>query len=268
MQNVYDTVIFDLDGTLLNTLEDLKNSVNHALSAFGYPTRTLEDIRLAVGNGARTLLSRSVPESVDENGLEQVYSCFRAHYGAHCNDLTAPYDGILPMLDTLKSRGFQLAIVSNKPDAAVKKLCSLYFSEWVSVSIGERENVRRKPSPDSVYAALRELAGSGSSHPAAPCADPASAVRADLDSGVRADLDSGVRADNGICSDKPSHRTALYVGDSDVDIATAAAADMDCVSVAWGFRDEAFLREHGACRIIHSPSELPEMLGFPLFGGK
>lgn len=223
MTNTYDTVVFDLDGTLLNTLEDLKNSVNHALSSFDYPARTLEEIRLAVGNGARTLLRRSVPASVDEKRLEQVYSCFRAHYGAHCNDLTAPYDGILPMLDTLKNRGFRLAIVSNKPDAAVKKLCSLYFSEWVSAAIGERENVRRKPSPDSVYAALRYLAG----------------------------------------SDMPSPRSALYVGDSDVDIATAAAAGMDCVSVAWGFRDEAFLRGHGASRIIHTPSELPELLGFP-----
>lgn len=157
MQNKYGTIVFDLDGTLLNTLEDLKNSVNYALSAMDYPTRTLEETRLAVGNGARTLLRRSIPASADEAALEQAFAHFRSHYAAHCNDLTAPYDGILPMLDTLKNRGFRLAIVSNKPDAAVKKLCSLYFSEWVSVAIGERENVRRKPAPDSVYAALREL---------------------------------------------------------------------------------------------------------------
>ncbi|MCM1537286.1 MAG: HAD family hydrolase [bacterium] len=228
MPNTYDTIVFDLDGTLLNTLEDLKNSVNHALSAFGCPARTLEEIRLAVGNGARTLLRRSVPASVDENKLEQIHSCFRAHYAEHCNDLTAPYDGILPMLDTLKNRGFRLAIVSNKPDTAVKKLCSLYFSKWISVSVGERENVRRKPAPDSVYAALRELAD----------------------------------AESTSCG-TPSPRTALYVGDSDVDIATAAAADMDCVSVAWGFRDEAFLRAHGASRIIHTPAELSELLPVP-----
>lgn len=229
MQNKYDTVIFDLDGTLLNTLEDLKNSVNYALSTMGYPTRTLEEIRLAVGNGARTLLRRSIPASADEAALEQAFAHFRAHYEEHCNDLTAPYDGILPMLDTLKNRGFRLAIVSNKPDAAVKKLCSLYFSDWVSVAIGERENVRRKPAPDSVYAALRELSGSDST----PNTTPGTGFS-----------------------------SALYVGDSDVDIATAAAAGMDCVSVAWGFRDEAFLRAHGASRIIHTPSELPALLGF------
>lgn len=231
MQNTYDTVIFDLDGTLLNTLEDLKNSVNYALSAMGFPTRTLEEIRLAVGNGARTLLRRSVPESVDDAGVEQTFSLFRAHYGEHCNDCTAPYDGILPMLDTLKNRGFRLAIVSNKPDAAVKALCSLYFSKWICVAIGERENVRRKPAPDSVYAALRALSGSDSTPDTA--------------------------SDTGFSS-------ALYVGDSDVDIATAAAAGMDCASVAWGFRDEAFLRAHGASRIIHTPSELPKLLGSPL----
>ena len=230
MQNRYDTIVFDLDGTLLNTLEDLKNSVNYALSAMDYPTRTLEEIRLAVGNGARTLLRRSIPASADEAALEQTFAHFRAHYGAHCNDFTAPYDGIVSMLDTLKNRGFRLAIVSNKPDAAVKKLCSLYFSEWVAVAIGERENVRRKPAPDSVYAALHELSGSDST--------PDSA------------------SDTGFSS-------ALYVGDSDVDIATAAAAGMDCVSVAWGFRDEAFLRAHGASRVIHTPPELPALLGFP-----
>lgn len=230
MQNRYDTIVFDLDGTLLNTLEDLKNSVNYALSVMKYSTRTLEEIRLAVGNGARTLLRRSIPASADEAALEQAFAHFRAHYEAHCNDFTAPYDGILPMLDTLKSRGFRLAIVSNKPDAAVKKLCSLYFSEWVSVAIGERENVRRKPAPDSVYAALHELSGSDST----------------------SDTASGT-----------GFSSALYVGDSDVDIATAAAAGMNCVSVAWGFRDEAFLRAHGASRVIHTPSELPVLLDFP-----
>ena len=255
MLNTYDTIIFDLDGTLLNTLEDLKNSVNHALSAMGYPTRTLEEVRLAVGNGARTLLRRSIPASADETALEQTLAHFRAHYEAHCNDCTAPYDGVLPMLDTLKSRGFQLAIVSNKPDAAVKTLCSLYFSKWVSAAIGERENVRRKPAPDSVYAALRELAHSK------PASDSAG------DTAQRADIASADHCQSAH-SDIPSLQSALYVGDSDVDIATAAAAGMDCVSVAWGFRDETFLQEHGASRVIHTPSELPALLGFPPSRGK
>lgn len=234
MQPVYDTIIFDLDGTLLNTLEDLKNSVNHALSVMGFPTRTLEEVRLAVGNGARTLIRRVTPEPTPDTVIEETLSHFRAHYGTHCNDCTAPYDGILPMLDALKNRGFQLAVVSNKPDAAVKTLCSLYFSKWIPVAIGERENVRRKPAPDSVYTALRELEASS--------ADPVSCGH--------------VSTCGSIPADPFPIRRALYVGDSDVDIATAAAAGMDCASVTWGFRDEAFLRTHGASRIIHTPSEL------------
>ncbi len=243
MPHTYDTIIFDLDGTLLNTLEDLKNSLNHALSVMGFPIRTLEEVRLAVGNGARMLIRRSVPESVNDTVshgaadavIEETLSHVRAYYEKHCNDCTAPYDGIFPMLQELKNRGFRLAVVSNKPDAAVKTLCSLYFSNWISVAIGEREGVRRKPAPDSVYTALREL--DASSAGSISCGDiPTS------------DISS---------TDPLFIRRALYVGDSDVDIATAAAADMDCISVTWGFRDEAFLRAHGASRIIHAPSELP-----------
>lgn len=251
MSHAYDTVIFDLDGTLLNTLEDLKNSLNHALSVMGFPTRTLEEVRLAVGNGARMLIRRSVPESVGSSAagdavIEEALSHFRSYYEKHCNDCTAPYDGILPMLQELKNRGFRLAVVSNKPDAAVKTLCSLYFSNWISVAIGEREGVRRKPAPDSVYTALRELNAS-SSDGSVSCEDiPVSDRPA-----------CGIPTS---CISSPNSlflRRALYVGDSDVDIATAAAADMDCISVTWGFRDEAFLRAHGASRIIHAPSELP-----------
>lgn len=246
MSHAYDTVIFDLDGTLLNTLEDLKNSLNHALSVMGFPTRTLEEVRLAVGNGARMLIRRSVPESVGSSAagdavIEEALSHFRSYYEKHCNDCTAPYDGILPMLQELKNRGFRLAVVSNKPDAAVKTLCSLYFSNWIPVAIGEREGVRRKPAPDSVYTALRELNASGF----VSCGDiPASGS-------PESDISS---------TDPLFLRRALYVGDSDVDIATAAAADMDCISVTWGFRDEAFLRAHGASRIIHAPSELPAQI--------
>lgn len=250
MQPVYDTIIFDLDGTLLNTLEDLKNSVNHALSVMGFPTRTLEEVRLAVGNGARTLIRRVVPESAGDTVIEETLSHFRTHYEAHCNDCTAPYDGILPMLDALKSRGLRLAVVSNKPDAAVKTLCSLYFSKWIPVAIGERENVRRKPAPDSVHAALRELNAS--------TASPVPCVGGSTNSGSASDgctSESGAPTSGGP-ADPPSVCRALYVGDSDVDIATAAAAGMDCVSVTWGFRSEAFLREHGASRIIHAPKEL------------
>ena len=147
------------------------------------------------------------------------------------------------MLDALKSRGLRLAVVSNKPDAAVKTLCSLYFSKWIPVAIGERENVRRKPAPDSVHAALREL--NASTAGPVPCVG-----------GSTCGAPTSGAPTSGAPADPLSVCRALYVGDSDVDIATAAAAGMDCVSVTWGFRSEAFLHEHGASRIIHAPSEL------------
>ena len=137
----YNTVIFDLDGTLLNTLEDLGDSVNHALKSFGYPERTYEEVRRFVGNGIKELMFKAVPKGTDEETAHK----------------TAPYDGIIELLETLKSNGFKLGIVSNKYDFGVKNLNKYYFKDLIPVAIGEREGVRRKPAPDTVLTAMKEL---------------------------------------------------------------------------------------------------------------
>ena len=158
-----DTVIFDLDGTLLDTLEDLTDSVNHAMEKFGFPVHTIEEIRTFVGNGAPKLLERSIPDGVANPDYEAALTAFKAHYAEHCEDKTGPYAGVPEMLAGLKEQGYHLAVVSNKFDGAVKKLCKKYFGEFISVSIGESEEVKRKPAPDTVYRALREL-GCDASH--------------------------------------------------------------------------------------------------------
>lgn len=156
MNGKITTVIFDLDGTLLDTLEDLKTSVNYALAACGMPLRTLNEIRQFVGNGVRNLMIRAVPGGEEDPALERAFEIFKQHYGAHCDDATKAYDGIPELLQALKDAGYALAIVSNKIDPAVKDLNSRYFPQ-VDVAIGDQEGLARKPEPDSVFLALRRL---------------------------------------------------------------------------------------------------------------
>ena len=150
-------VVFDLDGTLLNTLEDLASATNWALRHNGLPERTIDKVRCFVGNGVRRLIERAVPEGTEAAELETVFADFKAYYVDHCQDCTCLYDGISEMLVELKSTGYKLAIVSNKLQAGVDELYERYFRETIDVAIGEREGVRRKPAPDMVETALKEL---------------------------------------------------------------------------------------------------------------
>lgn len=209
-------VIFDLDGTLLNTLEDLADAVNAALRENGMPERTTEEVCRFVGNGIRRLMERAVPGGESNPGFEKAFSDFQSYYGVHCMGKTDAYPGIRELLAELKARGVRMAIVSNKMDLAVRALNRKYFSGYITTAIGETSQILRKPAPDTVLAALREL---------------------------------GVDKKN-----------AIYVGDSDVDIATAANAGMRCVSVTWGFRGRDFLLEHGAGTLIDTPEELLNFL--------
>ena len=206
--------IFDLDGTLLDTLGDLAASVNYALKACGMPQHSIDDVRRFVGNGVRLLMERAVPDGAANPRFEEAFTTFRQHYLEHSLDTTRPYDGIMEMLQALRSRGFRTAVVSNKFYAATQELCQHFFADSIEVAIGEHEaeGIRKKPAPDTVNEALRQL---------------------------------GV-----------SREHAVYVGDSDVDIATAAASGMPCISVLWGFRDREFLLVHGATQFISHPSEL------------
>ena len=208
----YDTYIFDLDGTLLDTLHDLAASVNYALRQYSMPEHSIDDIRRFVGNGVRLLMERAVPRGAQHPQFEDVFATFRSHYMEHSLDTTRPYDGITEVIHTLKERGCRLAVVSNKMMAATQELVAHFFPE-IEVAIGEHEaaGIRKKPAPDTVFEALRQLEGVTS---------------------------------------------AVYVGDSDVDIATARNSGLPCISVLWGFRDKQFLLEHGATTFIEHPNEL------------
>lgn len=208
----YQAIIFDLDGTLLNTLEDLMDSVNFALRQFQMPERSLEQIRRSVGNGVRRLMELSVPERLQNPEFEEVFQAFQTHYTEHCNDKTQLYPGIDLLLQRLKARGVKMAIVSNKYHEAVQELKEMYFKEYLSVAIGEKEGIRKKPAPDTVIEALREL--------------------------------------------EITKEQAVYVGDSDVDLKTAANSGMDCLSVTWGFRTKEELLEAGATVMINDPEEI------------
>ncbi len=204
--------IFDLDGTLLDTLEDLYRATNEALSRHSLPARTRDEVRMFVGNGVEILIRRAVPAGTDEATVTAVLADFKAVYAAICEEHTAPYDGIPELLAALRARGIRVAVVSNKFDAATKQLCARYFGELIEIAAGERAGIRKKPAPDTVFEVLRQL---------------------------------GMSADS-----------AVYIGDSDVDIETARAAGMPCISVTWGLRDEDFLIEHGATVLVHTPEEL------------
>ncbi len=153
----YQTAVFDLDGTLLDTLEDLFLATNQALGRHGLPGRTRDEVRMFVGNGVETLIRRAVPADADEGLTLSVLADFKATYAHICEDHTKPYDGIPEMLAALRERGIRVAVVSNKFDAATKKLCAKYFGELVEVAVGERAGIRKKPAPDTVYEALRAL---------------------------------------------------------------------------------------------------------------
>lgn len=136
-----------MDGTLLDTLEDLYRSANAALVQYGFPERTLEEVRQFVGNAARNLMRQAIPQGEENPHFEECLQAFKIHYGEHLNDHTGPYDGILELLEQLSREGVPMAIVSNKPDFAVRKLKERYFGGLISVAIGESERVRRKPAP-------------------------------------------------------------------------------------------------------------------------
>ena len=208
----FETYVFDLDGTLLETLKDLAASTNYALRTHNMPEHSIEDVRMFVGNGVKKLIERAIPNGIENPQFEDVYATFRQHYLEHNLDTTKPYEGIPELLAELKARGKKLAIVSNKFYAATQELARHFFPDTIEVAIGERENIKKKPAPDTVIEALRQLGA--------------------------------------------SKETAVYIGDSDVDIMTAKNCNMPCVSVLWGFRDKEFLMEHGATFFVKKPCQL------------
>lgn len=212
----YDTVIFDLDGTLLDTLDDLTDGVNHALADFGYPLAGRGEIRSRLGYGSGHLIAESVPGGRDNPDYQAVFDDYLEFYRAHSSVKTAPYPGTMELLASLKKRGVRTAIVSNKPDSATQELYEHWFASAVETAVGEREGIRRKPAPDSLLEIMRRL-GAG------------------------------------------KERT-VYIGDSEVDIQTAAAAGVDCISCTWGFRTREQLIAAGASALADDMASLEKLL--------
>lgn len=209
----FDTVVFDLDGTLLDTLGDLATSVNYALTSHGLPARSLADVRSFLGNGIRYLMEHAAGDAAKDETFELVFQAFREHYVKHCLDTTAPYPGIMSLLAALRKIGVRMAIVSNKLHPAVQELNERFFKGYITSAVGESATVRRKPNPDAVLAALKQLGS--------------------------------------------TPEKAIYVGDSEVDLATANNAGLPCALVLWGFRDEAFLRSlPGVSAFLSKPEDL------------
>jgi len=152
-----DTVIFDLDGTLLNTLDDLTDSVNFALGEMGYPPHTADEVRMMVGNSVIYLIEKALPDGTDKEIFDKTLALFESHYQTNMRNKTAPYDGVMLMLDKLSTAGYKLAVVSNKPDIFTKQLVGELFGDYIPLAIGRSETIARKPAPDMLELAMKQL---------------------------------------------------------------------------------------------------------------
>lgn len=212
MGKKYSHIIFDLDGTLLDTLEDLMDATNHVMDAFGWPEHTYEEIRSYVGNGIERLMRLSVPAGTDEETFAKAFVLFKEYYTAHCLVKTGLYDGIGELLRALKARGCPMAIVSNKNQEAVTELYHIFFEDSVIAAVGQADGRPKKPAPDSTWLAMEKIGA--------------------------------------------SRENTLYIGDSEVDKATADNAGLDCVLVSWGFRDRDVIAALNPVAVIDRPEEI------------
>ena len=208
----YTTIVFDCDGTLLDTLTDLRNAVNYVLRAHDLPERSVSEVKAALSNGVAHLMRQSLPTSISEAQFNTYLDEFKAYYGEHLQDYTAPYPGMLDVLDTLRAKGYKLAIVSNKIQEGITPLNKEYFGDRLPVAIGERPGLQRKPAPDMVLQALKELGS--------------------------------------------TPEESIYVGDSEVDVATAENSGLLCIGVTWGFREESLHQELGVTHIARKAEDI------------
>ena len=208
----YTTIVFDCDGTLLDTLTDLRNAVNYVLRAHDLPERSVSEVKAALGNGVAHLMRQSLPASISDDEFTNYLDEFKAYYGEHLQDYTAPYPGMLDVLDTLRAKGYKLAIVSNKIQEGITPLNKEYFGDRLPVAIGERPGLQRKPAPDMVLQALKELDSTQSE--------------------------------------------SIYIGDSEVDVATANNSGLLCIGVTWGFRDEQLHKDLGVKYIARKAEDI------------
>lgn len=209
-------IIFDLDGTLLNTAKDLEIALNYALRRHNFPEKTEQETLSLLGNGIDMLVAGALPDKKQNPSFLAVFATFKAYYSEHLNDYTAPYSGIIPLLKELQNRDIKMGIVSNKFDEGVKALAHKFFGGLINHAQGVSDTVKKKPAPDAVFALIKELSAENEKN--------------------------------------------IYVGDSEVDIATATNAGLPCISVSWGFRTRRSLQSEGAKIIIDQPEQLLNLI--------
>ncbi|MBQ9058561.1 MAG: HAD-IA family hydrolase [Atopobiaceae bacterium] len=196
----YKAVVFDLDGTLVNTLPDLTHATNTVLEARGFATYTSDEVRMMVGNGTRRLLELASPDGSPKEVIDELMADYLPEYYRVCCNESVPYSGVAELLGRLKAAGIKRAVVSNKPHECVQRVMNHYFEDLCEFCLGAHDGLARKPAPDGVYRALHALGITDVSE-------------------------------------------AVYVGDSEVDVACARNAGLDCVIVSWGFRDVEALKD-------------------------
>lgn len=217
----YDLLIFDMDGTILNTIVDITDSLNYAMKTSGFPEHTNEQVRDYVGSGARVLVERALKavaqfDATDEEKRAELVSLFRTYYKEHCREKTAPFKGIEDLLKKLREAGYKLAVVSNKPNESVQILVDKYFNGLFDFALGESEEIAAKPSPDMVNKCLEQF---------------------------------NVKRDR-----------AIYIGDSDVDYLTSVNSGLDVILVTWGFKDVSFLKTFNAKNYVYTPEEILDIV--------
>ncbi len=216
----YSLAIFDMDGTILNTLDDMTDSLNVILEKYKLPLHTLDEVRFMVGNGIPKLIERAIEAGRQHPDFDNILKDFIAYYEDHCAVKTAPYEGIPECIKVLRAAGIKIAVNTNKVEPAAIALCDDYFPGLFDIISGSRPGMPPKPAPDGIYEILN-----------------------------RAGMDG-----------KSEGQKAVFIGDSDVDMQTGTNAGLDVIGVDWGFRGKKFLEEHGAKVIMMNPEELSELI--------
>lgn len=255
-------VIFDLDGTLLYTLQDLCNAVNFVLGKYGEPERSLSEVRSFVGNGVHKLMERSVPAGTSAESIEQQYQDFKPFYEAHSKDTTKPFDGIPELLAELHRRGIGVGVVTNKFQGAAEPLMEDYFGDLIDVTVGSSERLPHKPASPMVYKAIHLLVARDAAQGRGADA-LAARGRAAADSDGRTTAADMTGKDEAalIAESSPELKAGfLYVGDSTVDAETAENAGLSYLLCDWGYNDRDVLEQQHAVAVVSSPEQILDYL--------
>lgn len=213
----YKLAIFDMDGTILNTLDDLTDSCNVICQKYGFPTHTTEEFKFFVGNGIPKMIERALPKDISQDLYKKILSEYIEYYQDHCAIKTKAYEGLIPLIKKLKENGVITAVNTNKVESAAIDLCNDYFPALFDIISGSRPGMPPKPAPDGIFEILERA---------------------------------------GMSKEDASNKGAVFIGDSDVDMQTGINASLDVIGVDWGFRGEAFLREKGAKLIAKNPQDI------------